>query len=180
MFYNYSKSPFISILLCFLIIPPQFYLDQITHNKTNTIDIINEKHKRLLAESHETNIFNYHSGENSLKQPIDNKLEDFFTEYHNQSSSCTLKGDIHQEHDSQTEQVELENETNNEFWFQKFHKKSHFKKIYIRLLLISPLPLSLIFYIAYSINKKNKKHKKNIHTDQVCVSDKNIDDIKEN
>ncbi|SOV12745.1 Plasmodium exported protein (hyp10), unknown function [Plasmodium sp. gorilla clade G2] len=180
---NYFKLSLFSILVCILIITHKFSGENICYNKTNTVDIINTGYKRLLSESQETDLFKTNSRENSLTYPIDNKLDENVTEYHKTSSVSTLNEEIQQEQDTQTEQVELENENNNESNLQRSHKKIHYKKIYTRILLLLPFPVSILFYMAHSINKKNKKKKnnkqneKNIHEDQPFASEKNIDAI---
>ncbi|SOV75266.1 Plasmodium exported protein (hyp10), unknown function [Plasmodium reichenowi] len=126
---NYFKLSFISILLCILIITNKFCLEQITHNKSNKFNIINGTHRRLLAEPHETHLLKTHSGENSMKQQIVNKLEENYTEYPKKSSSCTSNDDIHQEHDSKMKQIICKNEKNIKSWFQKFCKKSPYNKL---------------------------------------------------
>ncbi|SOV20375.1 Plasmodium exported protein (hyp10), unknown function [Plasmodium sp. gorilla clade G2] len=166
---NYFKLSLFSIL---------FPDDQIFYNKINTVDIINATPRILLAEAQETDIFKTHTGENSLTYPTDNILEENDTGYHKTSSTSTLNYDIHEEPDSQTEQVELENENNNNSDLQKSHKNSNCKKmkksaIIISLILYFPIPL--LYLIPHYVHNKNKK--KNIHEDLVSVSEKNIDAI---
>ncbi|SPJ08667.1 Plasmodium exported protein (hyp10), unknown function [Plasmodium sp. DRC-Itaito] len=161
----YFKLSFISILLCILIITHKFCLEQITHNKSNNFNIINGTHRRLLAEPHETHLLKTHSGENSMKQPIVNKLDENYTEYPKKSSSCTSNDDIHQEHDSKTKQIKCKNGKNSESWFQKFHKKSTSNKIKTIskiILIIYFWEFAILYYFFRYIYKKSKKF---IHTD---------------
>ncbi|CAD48956.1 hypothetical protein CYL21_3487 [Plasmodium falciparum NF54] len=91
MSFYYFKLSFISILLCILIITHKFSLEQITHNKSNNFNIINVTHRRLLAEPHKSHILKTHKGENSMAQPIVNKLRENHTECPKKSSSIKLK-----------------------------------------------------------------------------------------
>ncbi|SOV10296.1 Plasmodium exported protein (hyp10), unknown function [Plasmodium sp. gorilla clade G2] len=186
---NYFKLSLFSIVLCILIITHKFSFEKISHNKTNMDYLINTGHIRLLAEAQETDIFKTTSGENSLTYPIDTKLEENITEYHKTSSDCTLNNEIREEHDNQTEQVELENEYNNKSLSEKSHKKKHCKRMknfgIISILLAIPF-LFICFSPYYYKNRKNKKSKninnnnnsknkeneKNIHEDQVSVEKK--------
>ncbi|SOV84274.1 Plasmodium exported protein (hyp10), unknown, putative [Plasmodium sp.] len=118
-----------------------FSHEQIIHNKTNNYDIINKVHKRLLAESHEEDIFNFLSEENSFSQPIDNKSDQNVTEYHKISSTCILNHEIQQGNYSQSEKIEWGNGNNNKSLLHKSHKKSSYKNIKI----IFIITLFLIF-----------------------------------
>ncbi|SOV84410.1 Plasmodium exported protein (hyp10), unknown, putative [Plasmodium sp.] len=159
---NCFKLSFICILLCILIITHKVGPYQITHNKANTFDIIYSGYKRLLEESHETDIFQTHSGENTLTHAVDNKLDENYTKY-DKTSSCTLNDDIHQEHNNQREQIERENENHNKRFPHKSHKKSHSKKMKkscISMLLSCGFPFFPIYFLVYSIYKKKTKRKK--------------------
>ncbi|SOV83914.1 Plasmodium exported protein (hyp10), unknown function [Plasmodium reichenowi] len=161
----YFKLSFISILLCILIITHKFCLEQITHNKSNNFNIINGTHRRLLAEPHKTHLLKNHSGENSLTQPIVNKLGENNTKCRKKSPSCTSNDDIYQEHDSKMKKIICKNEKNIKSWFQKFHKKSpcnKLKTIMKIILIILFWEFAILYYFFRYIYKKIKKH---FHTD---------------
>lgn len=134
-------------------------MEQISHNNTNTVDIINATHRRLLAESHETHICKTHSGENSLTYPIDNKSDKNDTEYYGASSDCTFSDEFLQKFFNQTEKIEWKNEKDSKSIFQKLHQKSHFKKLPIIVTTIYffvGFIFAFIFFVAYYIYGKNK------------------------
>ncbi|SOS76188.1 Plasmodium exported protein (hyp10), unknown, putative [Plasmodium sp. gorilla clade G1] len=160
MYCNYIKLSLFSIVLCIFIITHKLSFEQITHNNTNTVDVINVRHKRFLAESHETDIFKTHSGQNSLTQPIHNKLEENITEYHKTSSASTLSDEFLQKFYDQTKQIKRKNEKDNISFFQKFHIKSHFKKIHIIIItsmFLYGMILSIVSSWAYFIYKHKQK-----------------------
>ncbi|SOV10291.1 Plasmodium exported protein (hyp10), unknown function [Plasmodium sp. gorilla clade G2] len=157
---NYFKISLFSILLCILIITHKFSLKQISHNKTNTVDIKNAVYKRLLTESHETDILKTHSHGNLLTHPINNKSHEHATEYHETLSDCALSDEFLQKSFNQTENKEWKNGKNNKSLLQKSHKTSHCKNIKN----IGKIPLfiiftefSLVFYVIYYIYRKNQK-----------------------
>ncbi|SOV84004.1 Plasmodium exported protein (hyp10), unknown function [Plasmodium reichenowi] len=176
---NYFKLSFFNIVLCILIITHKFCLEQISHNKKNTVDIINAGYNRLLAESQERNESKTHSSENLFTHPIDNKLEEIVTKCHKTSSKSTLNHEIQQKYDNEIEQKECKNEKNNESSIQKFHKKSPYNKLKtiskIALIIIF-WQFSILYYILRYIYNKNKKY---IHTDQAYILDKNTNGINE-
>lgn len=136
-------------------------MEQISPNNTNTVDIINARHRRLLAESHETHICKTHSGENSLTYPIDNKSDKNDTEYYGASSDCTFSDEFLQKFFNQTEQIEWKNEKDSKSIFKKLHQKSHFKNlpiiamtIYIIYFLYGTI-FAIIFYVSYYKYIKN-------------------------
>ncbi|SOV20438.1 Plasmodium exported protein (hyp10), unknown function [Plasmodium sp. gorilla clade G2] len=156
---NYFKLSLFSILLCILVYTNKFSRENICYNKTNTVDIINATPRILLAKAQETDIFKTHSGENALTYPTVTKLEENVTEYHKTSSYCTLNNEILEEHDNQTEQVELGNENNNKSDLQKSRKKSPCKgmKKIGKIFILIGLPFLLVLYIPYYAHKKIKK-----------------------
>nr|SPJ13240.1 stevor PIR protein, putative [Plasmodium sp. DRC-Itaito] len=98
-----------------------FSLEQISHNKTNTVDIINVIHRRLL-----TNIFKTHSGENSLTYPINKNSYQYVTEYHKTLSDLTFSDKFLQNFFHQAEQIECKNVKYSKSLFKKSHKKSYY------------------------------------------------------
>ncbi|SOV20579.1 Plasmodium exported protein (hyp10), unknown, putative [Plasmodium sp. DRC-Itaito] len=138
---NYFKISLFSILLCILIITHKFSLKQISHNKTNTVDIKNAVYKRLLTESHETDILRTHSDGNLLTHPINNTSHENATEYHETSPDCALSDEFLQNSFNQTEKKEWKNEKNNKSLLQKKHKKKNCKNIKIIFL------ITLLFFI---------------------------------
>ncbi|CDO61949.1 Plasmodium exported protein (hyp10), unknown function [Plasmodium reichenowi] len=158
---SYFKLSFISILLCILIITHKFCLEQITHNKSNNFNIINGIHRRLLAEPHKTHLLKNHSGENSLTQPIVNKLGENNTKCRKKSPSCTSNDDIYQEHDSKMKQIICKNEKHNKTFSLKLHEYKHYKNlkiIFLIYLFLFGFPFCPLYYFVY---KKYLKKKKN-------------------
>ncbi|SOS81742.1 Plasmodium exported protein (hyp10), unknown, putative [Plasmodium sp.] len=157
---NYFKLSLFSIFLCIFIITHKFFLEQITPNKINTVDIINAGHKRSLAESQETDVFKTHSGENLRTQPIDNKLEEIVTEYRKTSSSSMLNDEFLKNFYDQTKQIKWKNENNNNSFLHKLHMKKHHENMKIIFIIVSSMmlfPLFPLFYIQYYNHKENKQ-----------------------
>ncbi|CDO64439.1 Plasmodium exported protein, unknown function [Plasmodium reichenowi] len=157
----YFKLSFISILLCILIITHKFGLEHITNNKSNNFNIINGTHKRLLAEPHKPHILKTHKGENSMTQPLVNKLGENHTECPKKLPLCKSNDDIHQKHDGTTKQIKCKNEKNIKSWFQNFQNKSPCKKLKIILIIlfsIFEIPLFPMIYFSYKKFLKKKIH----------------------
>ncbi|SOS80826.1 Plasmodium exported protein (hyp10), unknown, putative [Plasmodium sp. gorilla clade G1] len=148
-------------LLCILIITHKLYLEQITHNKKNRGDVINAGYKRLLCETHQTDIFKTYLRENSVTHPIENKLE-VVTEYNKTTSKSTLNDEIQQKHHSQPEKLEWKNEINNKILSHKSHEISHYKNMTIFCIIVSSmmgLPILPMLYMLYYKRKINKNIK---------------------